>query len=106
MKTLLLTALFVSSSAFAMELKCEAKHNAETVLSNSICLKDKAVIGEVEGFRFMANAKSQNIVELEAYNSYEPSRTYATGSLDKAGAFVDLAIWKREFLMEVRCTRL
>ena len=106
MKILLLTALFVSSSAFAMELRCEAKYNSETVLSTTISLKDKAGIGEIEGFRFMATAKAQNTVEIEAYNAYEPSRTYATGSLDKAGAFVDLAVWKREFLMEVRCTRL
>lgn len=106
MKSLLLTTLLVSSSAFAMELRCEAKYNAETVLSTNISLKDKAAIGEIEGFRFMASAKAQNVVEIEAYNAYEPSRTYATGSLDKTGAFVDLAVWKREFLMEVRCTRL
>ena len=106
MKSLLLAALFISSTAMAMELRCEAKYNAETVLSTAISLKDKAAIGEIEGFRFMANAKAQNVVEIEAYNAFEPSRTYATGSVDKVGAFVDLAVWKREFLMEVRCTRL
>ena len=108
---LLIFPLIVSFSAQATghNLTCVASYNSEKVLETSFTLNPKErnkSFGEIEGFEFLVSENSAEVIELQAYNIYEPSRSYATANLSKPSSFVELSIWKREFLMEVRCTKV
>lgn len=109
LKSLIVLSALVSSQAFAkdLNLKCIATYNADKVLEKEVTLATGArslSFGGVEGFEFFLTHSGENTVELQALNSDEPSRSYATAKLTDAASFVELSIWKREFIMEVRCT--
>jgi hypothetical protein len=107
----LFVALFAlaSISAFAQEtkLQCKATYNLDTVIETEVNLghaeRNKS-FGEFEGFQFFLSDNGNNVVELQSLNIYEPSRSYATAKISEAGSFVELSIWTREYLLEVRCT--
>ena len=110
MKTTLALLLALGSfSAFAeTKLQCKATYNLDTVLETEVTLNNSErnkSFGEYEGFQFFLSDNGNNIVELQMLNIYEPSRSYATAKISEAGSFVELSIWNREFLLEVRCTR-
>lgn len=103
-------AVIMSFPALAAghKLSCEATYNSEKVLETSFTLNPKErnkSFGEFEGFEFLISENAGELIELQAYNMYEPSRTYATAKLIETNSFVELSIWKREFLLEVRCTK-
>lgn len=110
MKTTLALLLTLGSFAVAAEtkLQCKATYNMDTVLETEVTLghaeRNKS-FGEFEGFQFFLSDNGNNVVELQTLNIYEPSRSYATAKITEAGSFVELSIWNREFLLEVRCTR-
>jgi len=111
MKTLLASLIALSSvSAFAHEttLQCKATYNMDTVLETAVTLghseRNKS-FGSYEGFQFFLSDMGSGIVELQSLNSNEPSRSYATAKISEAGSFVELSIWTREFILEVRCTK-
>lgn len=108
---LLVFPLIVSFGAFGRghNLSCTASYNSEKVLETSFTLNPKErnkSFGEIEGFEFLVSENSDDVIELQAYNMYEPSRSYATANLSQPSSFVELSIWKREFLMEVKCTKV
>lgn len=91
------------------KLSCVASFNSEKVLESTFTLSPKErnkSFGEIDGFEFLVSENSENVIELQAYNMMEPSRSYATANLSQASSFVELSIWKREFLMEVKCTKV
>jgi hypothetical protein len=109
LKSLLVLCALLGSQAFAkdLNLKCVATYNADKVLEKELTLATGArslSFGEAEGFEFFLTHSGESTVELQALNIDEPSRTYATAKLTDATSFVELSIWKREFIMEVRCS--
>lgn len=111
MPKLLVLILFLGSitaQANSMELMCEARYNTSKVLQKKITLAEFAknqLFGEFEEFTFFISSKGKNVIELQALDNNGPSRTYATGLIHSDQSFVDLAVWKREYLLEVRCSR-
>lgn len=106
--TLFLGAL-ISFQAFAkdIDLRCTALINTQLILDRNIKLVSGTrgmFIGKAAGLDFFLTHSGENTVELQALNAYEPSRTYATANISEAGSFVDLSIWKREYVLEARCT--
>jgi hypothetical protein len=109
-------ALFISLFALASmnsfahetKLQCKATYNMDTVLETEVTLghaeRNKS-FGEYEGFQFFLSDNGSGIVELQSLNIYEPSRSYATAKISEAGSFVELSIWTREYILEVRCTK-
>lgn len=98
---------FLSLPAMAMKMNCQVKHNTTLVFQNSLEIgaqEKNKVIGEYNGFTFFLSSLGNSVLELQVYNQEEPSRTYSTAVINQNHSFVDLAIWKREFLMEVRCS--
>lgn len=111
MKSVLATLLALGSfTAFAHEtkLQCKATHNTDIVLETEVTLnhaeRNKS-FGEFEQFQFFLSDNGNDVIELQSYNNNEPSRTYATAKITEAGSYVELSIWSREYLLEVRCTR-
>lgn len=110
-KTLLASLIALSSvSAFAHEttLQCKATYNLDTVLETAVTLghseRNKS-FGEFENFQFFLTDKENGIIELQSYNNLDPSRSYATAKISEPGSYVELSIWTRDFLLEVRCTK-
>ena len=106
-----LLGAFVSSQAFANDfnLKCIATYNADKVLEKEVTLVAGTrglSLGGVEGFEFFLSQVGENTVELQALNSDEQSRSYATAKINDATSFVELSLWKREFIMEIRCSMI
>lgn len=107
-----LMALGFSSlvSAKTINLKCEVTYNTSNILTQEVKFDTASTrslsIGEVENFEFFLTNTQGGAVELQALNTDEPSRTYATAKLNGAGSFVQLSIWTRSFVMESRCTSL
>lgn len=108
-KSILFLGALISFQALAkdLDLKCIASHNAQVVLDRNIRLVSGTrglFIGKAAGLDLILTHSGEYTVELQAFNVYEPSRTYATANISEAGSFVDLSIWKREFVVEARCT--
>ena len=106
MKLLLALGLLISTQAFAKEFQCDGFFNYEQVFSVDVTLNEgqrNVSFAESEQFQFFLSNKSGNVIELQILDHLEPSRTYATANLD-VNSFVELAIWKRDFLLETKCT--
>lgn len=108
-KTISALSLLLTFNAFAgsMTLKCEGTYNLDKVVSETVTIGDSErnkKFAEFEEFEFILTKNGPETVELQAYNGNEPSRSYATASINEKGEFVMLSIWKREYLLEIRCT--
>ena len=107
---ILALTLSTVASAKVQSLKCVATYNADKVLETEVKLDTTSTaslsFGEAEGFQFFLTNTKEGAVELQALNIYEPSRTYATAKLKEVGSYVELSIWNRAFIMEVRCTSI
>jgi hypothetical protein len=100
-------ATFESFASRDLNLKCTAIHNLDKVLETEVILKptDKDItFGEYEDFKFIISSKGENTIEVQSLNILEPSRSYATGKLTLPGSFVELSIWNRAYILDVRCT--
>lgn len=109
MKLLLLLGLLATTQAFAKDyqFRCEATYNLQQAFVADIKVpegKKDVLFATLGQFEFYLSSKPNNIVELQIYDAYEPSRTYASANMTSTH-FVELAIWKRDFLIEVRCTQ-
>lgn len=108
MKYILIASALLSSQVFAKDLtlNCFAKSNLIKVFESQVALKDgqtNLTFGGFEGFDFLISSKANNVVELQLLNVEEPSRTYATATLNAAGSFIELSQWKRDYILDVRC---
>lgn len=111
MKKLMIASLLALSSTAVFAnttLNCKATYNLETVFETEVQLakgeRNKS-FGGFEAFQFFLSDNGNNVIELQSLNNTDPSRSYATAKISDAGSFVELAIWTRDFLLEVRCTR-
>jgi hypothetical protein len=106
-----IAALFVfvfASASYANDynFKCIATYNAEKVMENVITLQageKNKFIGEVDGDRFIISSLSKEKIELQIYNTDEPSRTYSTATISETQPLIGLSIWKRESILEIYC---
>lgn len=111
MKTTILLLLALASfaaSAAEMTLQCRGYRNYEILLENEVRIGDlekNIQVGELEEYQIIVSSLGNDKIELQGYNMSEPSRTYATTTMAKAGDMIELAVWKREFLLEVKCAR-
>lgn len=108
MKLVLLLSTFLSLSAFAKDfnLKCESSLNSSKLFEVKTILPQgerNNLIAKADNYQFFITSAGADVVELQVYDSSEPSRSYASASLSKA-QYVELVIWKRESLLETRCT--
>ena len=106
-----LLGTFFSASAFAKDfnLKCVVSYNADKVLETEVKLAagvKSLGFGSFEEFDFYLTQIGEYTVELQALYNVDPSRSYATAKLTDPSSFVELSIWRREFVMEVRCTSI
>lgn len=109
MKFVILASLLFSFTSFAkdMNLSCKASFNMETVFESEVTLgNEKVNVGEFENFIYFVTQKADGRVELQSHDMDEPSRSYATASLKNVGDYVELSIWNRAYIMDVRCTLL
>lgn len=111
MKYLLIASALLSSQVFAkdMSFHCEAKVNTSKEFEANVFLKSGSTnfkFGGLEGFDFILSSKAGDVIELQLLNSDEPSRTYATAVVKSTGAFVELSQWKRDYILDLRCTAL
>lgn len=109
--TLFLLASLATAQVYAADwnLRCVGTHNSDKVMDRTLTLlagQRNLPIGSDDQFEFILSDNGKNVIELQAYNSYEPSRSYATADFSAASAWVELSLWTREFLLEVRCSRL
>lgn len=107
MKSLLISSLLlVTTNVFAMDFHCEATYNNNVIVSQDVTLssneRNKA-FAEVDEFVFYLSDNGKNVVELQTLHMYEPTRSYATALITSPGQFVQLSIWKRDYLLEVIC---
>lgn len=106
---LLLSLLFLCSfsvEARELLLKCEASHNSDKLFSVETKLPEgqrNSLIAKAEEFEFLVTSAKNNVVEIQVYNSFDPSRTYASSDLSKS-RHVELVVWRRDSLLEMRCT--
>lgn len=105
-----LTLMFsLSSFASVYELNCTASHNMDKVIDTKVTVQDgerNKNFGEYDQFRFFVTATGKNLIEVQSMDLSAPSRSYATSNLSEKGSFVDLSVWTRDYLLEVRCSRL
>lgn len=106
-----LTIICASMNSWAsndLKLTCTAIHNLDKVVETEVVLssEDKnRTFGEYQEFKFIISSKQDEKVEIQSLNINEPSRTYATGQLSTPGSYVELSVWNREYILDVRCTR-
>lgn len=110
MKLVLILATLLSASAFAKDfnLTCESSLNSDKLFEVRVKLPQgerNNLIAKTDEYHFFITSQKDDVVELQVYNSTEPSRSYASGSLSKAKS-VELVIWKRDSLLEARCTQV
>jgi hypothetical protein len=110
MKTLLTTLIALSTlSAVAGEitLHCQGTRNYEVVMEQEVKLADlqkNLSVGQVGEYEVIVSSLGNNKIELQGYDSTAPSRTYSTTVINKSGDTMELAIWTREFIFEVKCS--
>lgn len=106
MKTFLIL-IFVSFSSFAADFDCRYFYNLNEVHQNKVTINDGSKdvrIAEFEEYQFFLSSLPHNKYELQALNGIEPSRTYASAILSSANPELGLVIWKRESIIEVKCS--
>ena len=97
--------MLVSSNLFAKQIYCEVKVNQELTYKThlEVNVNQKYEIGIFKNYKFTIFTKDNSNYEIEAYNPYIPSRTYALGYLEENKGLVSLVIWKRNALVEGNC---
>lgn len=107
MKTLLLSSLVLASvPAHAFTLDCSGFLNGSLDFIDEVSInpgQKNVAVGESGEYEFVLSALAEDKFELQGYNFNEPSRTYSIAKITKTGDVVELAVWKREFLIEVKC---
>jgi hypothetical protein len=111
MKLLFLLATILATfklwASSELVLKCTAIHNLDKVVETEVNLKPtdrEKTFGKYEEFKFIISSKGDQTVEIQSLNLIEPSRSYATGKLTHLGDFVELSVWNRDYILDVRCT--
>jgi hypothetical protein len=106
MKTFIIATL-VSFSSFAADFDCRYFQNLNEIYQNEVTIADGAkdqLIADFEEYRFFITSLRDGKYELQALNVTEPSRTYATARLSSENPELGLVIWKREGIIEVKCS--
>lgn len=104
---LLVLVLSLPLTSFGRSLYCQASYNTEVLFETEVTLKDGEVnklFGTLAGLQFYLSDKGENKIELQVFNTYEPSRNYAIAIFKEARSQVELAIWKQDYLLEAKCS--
>lgn len=100
--------VFTLTQAYAdTDLRCEVRHNYELVLVNEFSLPQNAKnlsFGSFNEFEFLLTSVEGKRAELQIYDAQTPSRTYSVGELRKEA--LELILWTREQILDVRCLPL
>lgn len=108
MKKMLILSAFLmatSSNAFAENIKCFLSVNSEPVAEVEFNLEanTKELFIDSTDYRFYLANKGNSKFELEVYDAYAPSRSYAIGYLRIAKDELSWAFWSRDILLETTC---
>lgn len=103
-----LLTLLTSSFTYAesRRLFCEASYNTESIFETEVILSKgerNKLYGNLGGIAFYVSDLGNNKVELHVFNSYEPSRSYASSDFSRPNSRVELVVWKQDYLLETRC---
>ena len=106
MKYLLSMMLFLPSVAFSQTLNCSLIINNTVVEKNSVEIVqgEKVAIFNYDGLKVSSIVRTSSKFEIEVFNPFEPSRSYAVGELREKSDDLSLVSWKREQILEVNCT--
>lgn len=106
MKRLLILCL-LSFSAVAAEFDCRYSYNLEEISRNKVTINEgqkEMRIAELEEHVFFLSSLPLKKFELQLLNRIEPSRTYASATLSSSNRELELTVWKREGIVEGKCT--
>ncbi|EQC43801.1 hypothetical protein [Bacteriovorax sp. Seq25_V] len=106
MKLLLATILLLPSMIFAQTLDCSLIINNTVVEKNKVEITkgEKTAIFNYEDLKVSSIMRTATKFEIEVFNPFEPSRSYAVGELKEITDDLSLVSWKREQILEVNCT--
>lgn len=104
MKRVALLSLLLTGTTFGQVFHCTGTYNSDSKLDKKVELGSQmTTFGALDAFNFHLQRKADGRIELQASNMEEPSRSYATASIKNPGDNVELSIWTKYYLMEVRC---
>lgn len=109
MKNIFFLTCLLSSYAFAgtHTFHCDSQLNGSEIFKVEFQMHDgqkNVTFARQDQFSFILGLKDKKM-ELQVYEELEPSRSYATAALAK-DQIVELAIWKRDFWLEVSCKKV
>lgn len=107
MKLAIILSVFFCTSAFAAtkDIRCVTTFNSDSHFEVNIKLNDgqrNQKFADFDGYEFFLSALKDDMVELQIYNPYDPSRSYASAKLVDQN-YLELVIWKRDSILETRC---
>ena len=89
----------------AADFECSYFQNLSEIHRSTNTVNGKDVqLAAFEEYEFFMSQLPEGKYELQAYNRFEPSRTYAVTRVSAANPDIELTIWKREAIIEVHCT--
>jgi hypothetical protein len=104
-KYILLSTLFASSLFASTNMTCEVTYNYDSIFTRTLSLPVGAKnfsFGLFEEFEFFLTDLGNDKLELQILDNTGPARNYATGKLTSETS-LELAIWRRDYLIDVRC---
>ncbi|MBC7428871.1 MAG: hypothetical protein H7336_09690 [Bacteriovorax sp.] len=101
-----LTLIISSSFALAENIQCNYSMNGKAAIETGVFLvaqNTKQVFVEAADYRFFISNKANSKFELEIFDAFTPSRSYATGYLRTLEDEISWAFWSRDVLIETTC---
>lgn len=101
----LLFGVGLASTAMAENLFCQVSVNMEvqSKLTIEVPLNEKIAYAIAQPFQMKIKNLGASQFELEIYDSEEPARHYAKGTLRTEGDEVKWTLWRRDILLETSC---
>lgn len=105
-KLMALILFFFVTQVYATTLNCSTSINTELIGSSQFEIEtgEQVTYESYDGFQLMVNKHSDVDYELEIYNPYIPSRSYAGGILKNFDDKLSWSYWTRDILIGTVCT--
>lgn len=103
---LLFLGMCLTSTSMAENLLCRVSVNLEvqSELVIQAPLNENILFAEIQSFRMRIKNLGASKFEIEVYDSVEPARSYAKGTLRTEEDEVRWTLWKRDILLETSCS--
>lgn len=103
---LLFMVACLTSTSMAENLLCQVSINMEvqSKLSLQVPLDENILYAKFQPFQMRIKNLGASKFEIEVYDSEEPSRSYAKGTLRAEDDEVRWTLWRRDILLETSCS--